>query len=170
MSTAEIFYLIIISMISILFVLIGASIGFFIIAYKRKETYKNKIKEAEAYAVDIKKKTDMQYKKLIQLSPKELDDYLGMIFGYFLELNAESRVSERDHEVVTKLYASTLSSMLEYLGEDVIEAFDYYYGKEYIEKWCQLRYLLLENRRTLSKVINKTYDYNAVQQNNTPEG
>lgn len=170
MDTAAIFYLIIISMILLLFVLIIAAGICFIIFRKRKEIYKDKIKEAETYVADVKKRTDMQYKKLIQLSPKDLDEYLGLIFSYYLELNSESRVSEKDPAVVTKLYATILNSMLEYLGDDVVEALDYYYGEEFVEKWCQLRYLILENRRTLSKVINKSYNFAAVQETNTPEG
>ena len=83
MDTAAIFYLIIISMILLLFVLIIAAGICFIIFRKRKEIYKDKIKEAEMYVADVKKRTDMQYKKLIQLSPKDLDEYLGLIFSYF---------------------------------------------------------------------------------------
>ena len=178
MSTAAIFYLIIIGMIAFSFVLILFGAAFMYVAYKRKERYTIKIaeadkyyeektKEANAYAAKIKQQTDMQYKKVIQFTPKELDEYLGLLFGYFLELNSEARVSEKDPDANMKLYANTLSSMLDYLGDESIEALDYYYGTSYIEKWCQLRYMLLENRRIVSKVINKEYDFTAVQNNTT---
>lgn len=169
MGTAGSFYLILICMISVLFILTVVNAVVLVIVFQRREIYKNKIKEAETYAANIKNQTDMKYKKLIQLTPKELDEYFGLIFGYFLELNSEARVSEKDPDATTKLYANTLSSMLEYIGEETISALDYYYGTGYVEKWCQLRYMLLENRRIMSKIINKTYDYAAVQ-NNITEG
>ena len=178
MSTADIFYLLIISMIAISFILILFGAALLIVAYMRKEKYTIKIaeadkyyeektKEANSYVAKIKQQTDMQYKKVIQFTPKELDEYLGLIFGYFLELNSEARVSEKDPDANVKLYAHTLSSMLEYLGDESVQALDYYYGSSYVEKWCQLRFMLLENRRIASKIINKEYDFTAVQNNTT---
>ena len=178
MGTAEIFYLIIIGMIAFSFILTLSSIVFLHVAVTRKnkyevkmkeadDYYEKRVKEADTYAAKVKQQTDLQYKKLISLTPRELDEYLGLLFGYFLELNSEARVSEKDPDANVKLYANTLSSMLEYVGDETIQALDYYYGDSYVEKWCQLRFMLLENRRIASKIINKEYDFSAIQNNTT---
>lgn len=96
--------------------------------------------------------------KLINLSPKELDDYMGTIFGYCLELSSIERVTEKDPDAPVRLYGNTLNSFMEYLGEENIKALDYHYGEGYLERWAQMRYRLLENRGQLNKIIHKQFD------------
>lgn len=145
--------------ILVMLVTIIAGVVTTVLMIKKKRMYEEKMKEAEAYVLAKKQQNDMQYKKIISLTPKELDEYLGIVFGYFLEVNTVSRVSEKDPDASVKLYANTLSSMMSYIGEENIEALDYYYGSDYLSKWCELRYALLENRRILSPIINKTYSF-----------
>ena len=76
--------------------------------------------------------------KIITLSPKDLDDYMGTIFGYCLELSSVERVAEKDPDAPVRLYGNTLNSFMEYLGEENIKALDYHYGTGYIERWAQI--------------------------------
>ena len=124
-----------------------------------KAEYENKLKEIDVYQNEMKKRTDMQYKKLISLTPSQLDEYLGMIFGYFLELESVTKISEQDPDGATKLYAGVLKRMFDYIGTDTVEALDYYYGTGFLERWCEVRYSLLENRRILSPILKQTYAF-----------
>lgn len=132
-----------------------------VFAHISKKNYEAAIASLNVEKTKVSEENVVKNKKLITMSPKELDDYLGMTFGYFLELNAASYVSERDPDAAIKLYSKCLVDIFEYIGEDGVSALDTYYGQGYLEKWCHVRYSLLENRRVLSRIINRTYQYDA---------
>ena len=143
---------------TLLFVLSLISAGLIIVlselyfATQRKAEELNDAKAALKASPDIYK-----HLKIVTLSPKELDDYMGTLFGYCLELSSVERVAEKDPDAPVRLYGNTLNSFMEYLGEENIRALDYHYGAGYIERWAQMRYRLLENRGQLSKIINKDF-------------
>lgn len=104
-------------------------------------------------------KTSIQTNKIANMSPDELDKYLSMMFGNCLEIVSTAKISERDPDGDVKLYAGTLEQLTNYLGEDTVRALDFYYGEGYLERWCQMRYNLLNIRGQLYPIINKQFTY-----------
>lgn len=102
------------------------------------------------------KKLQDKYNQIASLPPVELDRYLSNMFAKCLELNSAAYVSDNDHEAREKLYARATADMLAYLGTETIDAINYRYGTDYIYRWCEINYKLLENRGTLVSIINKT--------------
>lgn len=102
------------------------------------------------------KKLQDKYNQIASLSPTELEKYLANIFAKFLELNSAAYVSDNDHEAREKLYARSTADVLAYLGTETVDAINYRYGNDYIYRWCEATYKLLENRGMLMSIINKT--------------
>lgn len=124
---------------------------------------KKKKKDADTYAANIKLRTDEKYNKYISLTPDELDKRLATIFSAMLELSSVIYVSEKDPSRAEILYTKATERLLIYLGNDTINAIEYYYGKGYVVRWCELQYQLLENHGELSKILEKqVYTNNSV--------
>lgn len=115
----------------------------------------------------IKKKTMLQMKKLDKdvqnkynrialLSIGEFDNYMTKVFSMCMELASAESISDKDPDAAVKLYARTLERVITYLGPETIRALDYFYGKDYLVRWCELRYNMLNSRRYLPKIISKT--------------
>lgn len=120
--------------------------------FVRGRKYRN---DAKKYAEKMKARTDAKYNKYIALTPQELDERLGVLFAAQLELCSVSAVAETDPEAIGKLYALAVAGLLNYIGPESIAAIEYYYGSNYVVRWCELKYKLLENRGILSKIIDK---------------
>ena len=124
---------------------------------QEREALLNHIEDKEEYLA-------MKNKKIISLTPDQLDNYLGMIFGNCLEIASATKVSERDPNATETLYTYALKDMMEYVGEEQLIALDYYYGEGFLEKWCQMRFNLLNLRGMLNPVIKKEFTYNTVNE------
>lgn len=111
--------------------------------------------QAKKHVEEIKTRTAEKYNKIATLSPTELDDYLGMLYGIVLEVAAITDISERDPDGSTNLYSSSLARMLAQLGERNIEAIEYYYGGGWVERWCELRYKYLENTGVVTNILTR---------------
>lgn len=112
-------------------------------------------KQAKQHLLDVKKRTEEKYNKYIALTPAEFDERLIKIFSTQLELCAVSDVSEKDPDATGVLYAHALEGVMRFIGTRSIDAIDYYYGTDYISRWCEVHYRILENRGILSKVITR---------------
>lgn len=140
--------------------LIYAALKLFWFAYKTKCA-------AEDYAKKIKTRTDNKYNKYISLTPDELDQRLSLIFSQQLELVSLTKISEKDPDAPSVLYALALAEVLKYIGEESLRAIDYYYGDNYVVKFCETTYKLLENRSVISNVIAKSANADKINANIT---
>lgn len=111
--------------------------------------------KAKKYEQQRKKEIDEKYNMYISLTPDELDHRLVRIFSRSLELASVTFVSKNDPDAAPKLYAKAVEKTLVFIGDESIAAIDRYYGKDYVIKWCELAYALIENKGLLSKLIDK---------------
>ena len=112
-------------------------------------------KKLKKYVQLMKHRTDMQYNKYIALSPQDLNNLLCSIFAAQLELSSTTQISELDPDRAAKLYLHATEGTGAYIGKESIDAINYYYGKDYIFRWCEMKYRLLENHGVIKKVIAK---------------
>lgn len=143
---------------SILFCLIVllCEVGLVYVTYRACKSAIAAKKAAEAYAKKIKTQTDMQYNKYAGLSFSELEAVLQSIYSEQLSIVSAQLVSTNDPNARDVLYAKSLEAMLAYLGPETLDALDYYYGKNFITRWCETKYFLLENDAVISSVIDKS--------------
>lgn len=114
-----------------------------------------KVEDAKKEADSIKKRTEEKYNKYAAMSVEELDNVLMLLFASHLETASLTDVAENDPNAAIKLYEKAVEQLTIYLSEDTISAIDYYYGKNYISKWCKLHFQLLENHGVISRIISK---------------
>lgn len=112
-------------------------------------------KSINKYAELQKKRIDQSFNKFITLSPDELDKRLSTIFADQLELASATSVSEKDPNASVILYAKAFEGSIIFLGQKTIDAINYYYGDNYVIKWFETAYKILENRGLVSKIIQK---------------
>lgn len=110
------------------------------------------LKKLEKFDKQVKR----NYNKIAALSVFELDNYLGQIYSICLDLAAAEAVSNKDPNAAVILYAKSLEKIQLYLGEDTITALDYFYGKDYLIHWCETRYSLLNTKKVLNGIIERT--------------
>lgn len=118
----------------------------------------------------VEKRTNMKFNRIATLSIHELDQYLADVYSMVLELSSVSNVSELDPKRDQNLYAYSITAMYEYLGSDTIDAIEYYYGKNFITKWCEYRYRILENRGVLLRILNREVTAEGIRPNITKRG
>lgn len=121
--------------------------------------------------------TQTKHNKIAAMTMQELDQYLSMIYAHILLLSSDQEISERDPSSVLKLYGISLESMITYIGDRNIEILDYYYGKNMLIKWCELKYKTLEHFGIIPKIVDKTATeaviFNVINfgsKENTPRG
>ena len=101
------------------------------------------------------KKADGSPNKIAELPPDELSAYLNNIFFQQLELVADSKISTMDHAALEKLYGRSLVELINYLGEDTIDAIDSYYGNDYVQKYTKLIFEVMEKRNYLTLLLDQ---------------
>ena len=117
-----------------------------------RDMKKKMLKQLEQFDKRVKK----NYNKVAALTVFELDQYLGQIFSICLEAASAEAVSDKDPNAAVILYAKALEKLQVYLGEDTIAALDYFYGKDYLIHWCEIRYSLLNTKKVLSGIIDRS--------------
>lgn len=115
----------------------------------------DKVKAAKEEAEAIRIRTEEKYNKYASMPIEELDGVLMTLFACHLETASLTDVSENDPGAALSLYSVASENLLEYLGQETVDAIDYYYGKNYIVRWCELRYQLLENHGIVSRAVRK---------------
>lgn len=111
----------------------------------------------------VDKRTQNKVNRVISLSANEFENYLFRVYSSMLEVVSAKDVSDKDPNAITILYAKSLEAMITYLGSETVEAIDYYYGKDYLFRWCELRFKLLENRGTLPNIIAKRASADSIE-------
>jgi len=113
-------------------------------------------KRAEKYAETIKLRTDRQYNKYASLTIMELEPILRAAYSQQLALASALAVTIKDPNAVDLLYTKSVDGLLVYLGQETIDALNYYYGDGFILRWCETQFKLLENEGIISEIIAKT--------------
>lgn len=144
----------------VILIISGGFLYFAIRYYKKGKLYHD---QQKALLVEAERRVKLQYNKIAAMTPSQLTNYIGGIFSRYLELNGELG-SDKDNLAVERLFTSTLSDTLVYIGEDTLEAIEYYYGDQYVEKWAKLAHQLLEKRRKLGGVVRGETSYEELEQ------
>lgn len=126
---------------------------------KAKENKKKMDKNLKILDQKVKDK----YNRIALLSIPEFDSYMTKVFSISLELASQESVSEKDPNAAITLYAKTLEKVRIYLGDEMVHAIDYFYGKDYWIRWCEYRFNLLNTRKYLPSIITKTMFANNIE-------
>lgn len=145
------------AIIALAFGVLCAYAGFRFMSIARQEKH-----AADDFVRAIEIQTRKEFNKIATLSPSELSRFLTVIFSRKLILCSDQHVSEHEPNAHETLYAYALGATLEYLGPETVEAIDYYYGKDYINRWCHEAYLELEHSNVASSIIAKERDAGTV--------
>lgn len=136
-----------------LFITLALVIGSFVLFVHAKRTVDKAAKKAEL----IEKKTKAEFNKVACLSVRELDSYLGGVFTNMLLISSMKDYTPTDPNGAVILYAKSLEAMLVYLGEDTIAAIESYYGKGFVERWCEVRYKILNQNGSLANIARQNF-------------
>lgn len=131
---------------AVLVAMVALSIGF----YRRAKRY---AKLQEMLTKRLEKRLQNKYNRIATLEPKDLGAFLTKAYAQSLELAAIANTSENDPDAQEVLSVAALATLRKYLGEDTVEAIDYYYGSDYLGRWTMQVFRLLENRGVLPTII-----------------
>lgn len=110
-------------------------------------------KQAKLQSAQTKKRIEEKYNKIASLSPSEFDSYMTGLLSMMIQIVNDADISDRDPDAENKLYFHVLERLMVYLGTDTIQAIEYFYGKNYLTRWIQLRYTYLYKTTALQKLI-----------------
>lgn len=110
-------------------------------------------KLAKAHVMMVKQKTELKYNKIATMDPSELDDYLIKLFSMQIQITTDADISENDPNAEGKLYFKTAERIIRYLGPETVEAIEFYYGANYIVRWCEMHYMYLNKNNRLLDLI-----------------
>lgn len=139
--------------------------GFF--AYMAYKFYRKGRRYADMQEEMVKKaevRLRKQYNRIATMEPKDFYTFLTDAFGKMLEIEAQTRVSNKDFEAPEKLYAVATTALMAYLGNDTVAAIEYYYGTGFIERWTRYSYRLLESRGVISRFITSDTRYESARE------
>lgn len=110
-------------------------------------------KLAKAHILMVKTETERKYNKIATMPPNDLEAYLSKIFAISVARASDTDVSDNDPDAASKLFFKTSERLINYLGPETVEAIEYYYGKDYIIRWCEMNYMNLTRNGVLAKII-----------------
>lgn len=122
-------------------------------AYRANKSLIKKHELADKHYEKIKMLTQTKFNKIATLGPDELTKYLSRIFKVQLVMAINEDYTDKDYQAIEKLYAGTLSRILKYIGPDTESAINYYYGSNYLIRWCENYFIELKNNGQLAKMI-----------------
>lgn len=127
-------------------VVITFGVKFFLAAKQYKE-------DMEKSAEIADKRLRKGYNRIATMEVEKLHSYLSTIFTRCLEITIDKDISKKDPDAVVALMPLAEEQMMLYLGDETIEAIEYYYGLNYIHRWVELSYRILEKRGIISSWI-----------------
>ncbi|MCM1294995.1 MAG: hypothetical protein NC311_05590 [Muribaculaceae bacterium] len=136
--------------------------GFAYLAYRYYKKARKYCKMQEDIVKKVELRTKKEYNKIATLPPPELSSYLTVVFSRELIFASDQEISEKQKNAHETLYATALSGVHAFLGEETVAAIEYYYGKEYVDRWCRKAYLALEHDNVASSIIQKERDITSV--------
>ena len=93
--------------------------------------------------------------RIVSMDPMDLQNYIKYQFHRALEVEANARISHNDKDRKERLYFYAMIRVYEHFGTDTVEAMNFYYGKEYLDRICLFHYRFLdETRGLIDKLIN----------------
>ena len=129
------------------------SLGFLVANIKLFWYLIQRNKLAKDHIKMVKRSTEVKYNKFAMMAPSELDQYLLKLFSMYIQISADNDVSDRDHNATEKLYFNVATRIITYLGPDTVSAIEYFYGDNYIMRWCELQFIYLNRNNKLITMI-----------------
>lgn len=118
---------------------------------------KKKYNEIDNYRKSVMNSVQMEYNKIGTMKPEELDTWLDEIFTSCLKLSIAGHYTPKDPINGETVYAYAIKSLITYIGKTTEESINFFYGKDYIYRWCELRYNLMSQTGALSKLIDSIH-------------
>ena len=112
--------------------------------------YKKRVKQQ---IKQLDKQVQNKYNKIISLSVTEFESYLTKVYAICMEQAAAEGSTDKDPNAAIKLHAKTLERVQVYLGDEICRAIDYFYGKDYLVRWCEMRFNFLNTRMQLPGIV-----------------
>lgn len=100
--------------------------------------------------------------KYALMSPRELEAWLTTLFSQQIALASHTAVAEKNPDAVTILYYKSLERMIAYMGDDAIAALDMCYGDNYLVRWCELHFAMLDDAGIMGEIIEKEINSRAI--------
>ncbi len=104
---------------------------------------------------EVIKKLRNNNNAIAALNPTELEMFLAKEYAKQLELVLVSDMSINDPDSMSKCYLNSSAELIKFLGEDTVDAISDRYGKDFVIKWCEVQFRLLENSGDLAKIYNR---------------
>lgn len=114
---------------------------------------KRRYKEIDNYRNTVQHAVQIEYNKIATMKPEELDIWLDKIFTSCIKMSIASHYTPKDPINGETVYAHALAEMIKYIGPTTEEAINFFYGTDYIYRWCELQYRLMDQTGALSKLI-----------------
>ena len=118
---------------------------------------RRRVKRAKKIVELINRKTKAEFNKIACLPVRELDAYLGGVYTNMLLISSMKDYTPTDPNGAVILYAKSLEAMLVYLGQETVHAIEYYYGEGFIERWCEVRFKILNQNGTLANIAKQNF-------------
>lgn len=112
-------------------------------------------KKLKKQASITKKEIERDYNKIATMSPEDLDNYLTRIMSMIIQITITTDIADNDPDAAAILYGHLALNIENYLGPETVEAIEYFYGKDYITRWCELTYNYLDSKGDLASIVKK---------------
>ena len=155
--------------IALLLLIASAVLCYFEHKYMRNAKAKQKEAEEKLQSIEdqIRKEAQELHQKhenkITSLPPDQFFLYIANIYSKILELESAAHETTKNPNAGVDLYARTLAALEAYLGDETVEAIEYYYGKNYLGKWSSQCYRLLENRGMLPGIIEGHSSFESIE-------
>ena len=114
--------------------------------------YKRIIKIAQIKANGIVQAAKNSVNAIATLPPDALDTYLSNVFMNVILIEIKANISTIDSNSTDELYLRAMVSFMDYLS-GVIGAVESRYGEDYLIKWFELKFKVLELNKVISNLI-----------------
>lgn len=114
---------------------------------------KKRYKDIDQYRATVQHSVQIEYNKIATMKPEDLDNWLDKIFTSCIKMSIAAHYTPKDPINGETVYAHALVEMIKYIGPTTEEAINFFYGTDYIYRWCEMQYKLMDQTGTLSKLI-----------------
>lgn len=125
---------------------------------------KKRYKEIDNYRNTVQHAVQIEYNKIATMKPEDLDIWLDKIFTSCIKMSIAAHYTPKDPINGETVYAYALADMVNYIGPTTEEAINFFYGTDYIYRWCELQYKLMDQTGALSKLIENIYPVSNIEE------
>lgn len=116
---------------------------------------KGVIRDAEAKAQGIIKQAKAQVNQFASLPPNELNQELSRVWTNVITAEIIENISEKDSHGEEELYLRGMQRFLEYFSGS-IDAINIRYGEDYLIKWFDLHFDVMQAEGAIKNLIEAT--------------